>query len=126
MHSPNKPAQTAEEAEYVAIVAALPCACCSDIGPREIHEFKQGQWFSAVNLCDPCHRGPDGWHGTRDRWKLRKMDMLKAIAETVRAVFRIITERPPMRATSRRTASAPIKKTNLGRPDKIVPRRIVQ
>lgn len=125
MQSPNKPAQTAEESAYVAIVATLPCACCQE-SACEVHEFEQGQWFSAVNLCIPCHRGDDGWHGTRGRWKLRKMTMLQAIADTVRAVFRIITERPPMRAPTRRAIPTQGKPTKLGRPDKIVPRRIVQ
>ena len=35
-------------------------------------------------LCANCHRGPDGWHGTRLRWKLRKFNELLAINETLR------------------------------------------
>lgn len=123
MQSKNKPAQSPDEAAYVALVGALPCACCGGVG-EEVHEFEQGQWFSAVNLCIPCHRGKDGWHGTRQRWQLRKMTMLQAIADTVRAVFRIIAERPPLRAPTRRAIPAPSKPTKLGRPDKIVPRKI--
>lgn len=123
MHSPNKPAQTADEAAYVAIVATLPCACCGGRG-EEVHEFQQGAWFGSCNLCVACHRGDDGWHGTRNRWKLRKMDMLQAIADTVRAVFRIITERPPMRVSTRRAIQTQDKPTKLGRPEKIVPRRV--
>lgn len=32
----------------------------------------------------PCHRGPQGWHGTRERWTLRRMDPMKAIDKTYR------------------------------------------
>lgn len=85
MHSKNKPKQTMQEAAHVSKLAELPCVICGDT-PVEIHEFEQGQWFTAVPLCVPCHRGSDGWHGTRLRWKLRKMDMLDAINETLRQV----------------------------------------
>ena len=34
---------------------------------------------AGVALLDA--RGPEGWHGTRLRWSLRKMDELKAIAK---------------------------------------------
>ena len=126
MNSKNKPAQAADEAAYVAIVKQMDCAVCGATGPSDAHEPIQGAWHIAIPLCRPCHGGPghpDGWHGTRNRWKLRKMDMLQAIADTVRAVFRIITERPPMRVSTRRAIQTPDKPTKLGRPDKIAPRR---
>jgi hypothetical protein len=83
MRSKNKPAMTAAERRHVDRMAQLPCVI-DDLGPVEIHEFEQGQWWTAVPLCAACHRGPEGWHGTRLRWKLRKMDELKAINETHR------------------------------------------
>ena len=42
----------------------------------EVHEPEQGLWFASMPLCTACHRGPEGWHGTRLRWKLRKVSEL--------------------------------------------------
>lgn len=83
MKSKNKPAMTAAERRHVDRVAQLPCVI-DNAEPVEIHEFEQGQWFTAVPLCPACHRGPDGWHGTRKRWTLARMDPFKAINETHR------------------------------------------
>lgn len=80
----NKKAQTAAEARHVARVALLPCMVCEEPPPSEVHEPEQGLWFAAIPLCTACHRGPEGWHGTRLRWKLRKVSELVAINETIR------------------------------------------
>ena len=87
MKSKNKPAQTPDEKTHVGRLSDKPCVVCGDSGPVEIHEPEQGMWFISIPLCTQCHRGPDGWHGTRLRWKLRKMDELKAINETLRMVL---------------------------------------
>ncbi len=87
MRSKNKPAQTAQEKRHVFKLAALPCVVCGTYAGSEIHEPKQGYWYIAIPLCPDCHRGPDGWHGTRLRWKLRKYDELRAINETLRQVL---------------------------------------
>ena len=84
MRSKNKPAQTAQEKEYVRRIAELPCVVCGTYDGSEVHEPEQGLWFASMPLCPACHRGPEGWHGTRLRWSLRKMTELKAINETVR------------------------------------------
>lgn len=83
MQSKNKPRMTAQERAHVDKIAQQPCVVCDDSGV-EIHEFEQGQWFTAVPLCPECHRGAHGWHGTRQRFTMRRMDMLKAINETLR------------------------------------------
>ena len=83
MQSKSKKKQSPLEKYWVELLAEQPCVVCGD-WPVEIHEFAQGQWFTAAPLCPACHRGHDGWHGTRQRWTLRKMDMLKAINLTVR------------------------------------------
>lgn len=84
MNSKNKPAQTKAERQHSDRVAALDCVVCDAPGPSEVHEPEQGLWFASVPLCEPCHRGNQGWHGTRLRWSLRKMTELKAIDETHR------------------------------------------
>lgn len=83
MKSKNKPAQTKAEAAHVARLAEQPCVVCDDTCPVEVHEPEQGMWWISMPLCIPCHRGADGWHGTRLRWGLRKMTELKAINKTL-------------------------------------------
>ena len=95
MRSKNKPTMTAAESRHVSKLAEQPCACCDSDGPVEIHEFEQGAWFASVPLCIECHRGSAGWHGTRLRWSLRKMDMVKAINKTIqREIERLAHENP--------------------------------
>lgn len=86
MKSKNKPAPTAAERRHIERVAALPCVVCEAAGPSEVHEPEQGLWFAAIALCQACHRGPDGWHGTRLRWRLRRINELQAINRTVAQV----------------------------------------
>ena len=73
MMSKNKPAPTKAEAEHIARVAALPCGVCDAPPPSQVHEPEQGMWFISMPLCADCHTGPKGWHGTRERWKMRKL-----------------------------------------------------
>ena len=87
MRSKNKPRQTAAQAEHAAKVAACDCVICDAPGPSEVHEPEQGLWHIAIALCPECHRGPQGWHGYRDRWKLRHMDELKAINRTLERIY---------------------------------------
>jgi hypothetical protein len=87
MRSKNKPAQTKAESAHAARIAEMPCVVCDAPGPSEVHEPEQGLWFASMPLCYACHRGPEGWHGTRLRWSLRKMTELKAINETLRMVL---------------------------------------
>lgn len=84
MRTKNKPSQTASERNHVSRLAEQPCVVCGDTGPVEIHEPEQGMWFISLPLCPACHRGPQGWHGSRLRWSLHKMDERKAINETLR------------------------------------------
>ncbi len=91
MRSRGKPAQTALEKRWVGLLAQQPCVVCGAHGV-EIHEFEQGAWFSATPLCPACHRGSDGWHGTRQRWALRRMDKDKAINIAVGRAFAALVE----------------------------------
>lgn len=87
MRSKNKPAQTRAESAHVSNLANEPCVVCDAPGPSEVHEPEQGMWWISMPLCTACHRGPQGWHGTRLRWSLRKMDELKAINKTIGRLF---------------------------------------
>lgn len=83
MRSKNKPAQTKAERDHVARIAELACIVCGDDSGSEVHEPEQGLWFASMPLCAACHRGPQGWHGNRLRWSMRKMTELKAINNTI-------------------------------------------
>ena len=87
MRSKNKPAMTRAERAHVERAAQLPCVVCGAAGPSEVHEPEQGLWFASVPLCIPCHRGPQGWHGTRLRWTLNRVNELQAINATVARVL---------------------------------------
>jgi hypothetical protein len=84
MQSKNKPRPTKAEALRIARVAQLDCVVCDEPGPSEVHEPEQGLWFVSMPLCPLCHRGPEGWHGTRKRWTLRRINELQAIDKTNR------------------------------------------
>ena len=87
MHSKNKKPMTAAESLHVALIKSMDCIVCDAPGPSDAHEPEQGFWFIAIPLCRACHMAPHGWHGTRDRWKLRKMTELKAINLTLATVL---------------------------------------
>ena len=87
MKSKNKKAPSVQERRHIERVANLPCVVCGENGPSEVHEPEQGLWFASIALCPACHRGSDGWHGTRKRWALRRMDEIKAINETVKGAY---------------------------------------
>ena len=87
MRSKNKPAPTAAERRHIERVAALACVVCDAPGPSEVHEIKQGQWFTSCALCPDCHRGYNGLHGTKAFWRIRKMDELDALAVTIRRLI---------------------------------------
>lgn len=87
MWSPNKSKPTLAEHEHIERIKEQPCVVCDEPGPSECHEPEQGLWWISMPLCPACHRGPEGWHGTRLRWKLRKMTELDAINETIRRLM---------------------------------------
>lgn len=87
MRSKNKKAQTAAESVHVERIAEQPCVVCDAPPPSEVHEPEQGMWWISMPLCAECHRGAQGWHGTRLRWSLRKMTELKAINLTIMRLY---------------------------------------
>ena len=83
MRSKNSAPITAAESAHIARVKALPCSVCNTPGPSEAHHIKQGLHFAVIPICMSCHRGPMGWHGTKAHWNVRKLDELKALAQTI-------------------------------------------
>lgn len=88
MQSKNKKAPTAAERRHIANVKTLECSVCDAAPPSEVHEIKQGQWFTSVALCPDCHRGGlMGLHGQKRAWAIRKIDEIDALAITINRLF---------------------------------------
>jgi hypothetical protein len=80
---------TAKERAHLGRVKELQCSVCDAPGPSEAHHVKQGQQYTAVALCESCHRGAlMGWHGQRRAWAIRKMDELSALNKTIERLCR--------------------------------------
>mgnify|MGYP001596477053 CR=1 FL=1 len=79
---------TDREREHLGRVKELPCSVCDMEGPSEAHHAQQGQQYTAIALCPPCHRGPIGWHGTKALWRIRKLDELGALNITLDRLMR--------------------------------------
>jgi len=47
---------------------------------------RSSHWLT-VPLCPSCHRGTNGIHGDRSLLKVRKMEELDLLAETLRRLF---------------------------------------
>jgi hypothetical protein len=86
MQSKNKKSMTAAERKHVNRLSDMPCSVCGS-GPVEVHEIKQGQWFTAIPLCYSCHRSQSGWHGNKTAWNVRKMNELDALAVTIEGLM---------------------------------------
>ena len=78
---------TAKERQHLARVKELPCSVCDAPGPSQAHHIKQGNQYTCVALCPDCHRGYNGWHGTKAFWRIRKMDELDALDVTIRRLI---------------------------------------
>lgn len=81
MHSKNI---TQPDRLHMGKVKSLPCAVCDAPAPSEAHHIEQGLHFTCIPLCERCHRGSHGWHGTKALWRVRKMTEMKALNETIR------------------------------------------
>lgn len=87
MRTKNAKAITAAESKHLAAVKALPCSVCDAPGPSDAHHIEQGLHFAVAAVCVDCHRGTNGWHGTKAMWRIRKMDELKALNVTLRRLY---------------------------------------
>jgi len=80
---------TTKERAHLGRVKQLQCSVCDAPPPSEAHHIKQGQQYTAVALCESCHRGAlMGLHGQRRMWAIKKMDELDALSVTVARLMR--------------------------------------
>ena len=83
------------EKAYMSMVAELPCSCCGDNTPVELHHIREGQGgsqrashFLVIPLCVGCHRDNKlGFHGERINWRIYKKDELTCLADTINKIF---------------------------------------
>ena len=78
---------TAADRRWLALVKSLPCVVCGAPPPSEANHMVQGQQYTTTALCQDCHTGTHGWHGDKTLWRIYKMDQLRAINATVKAIF---------------------------------------
>lgn len=94
MRSKNSRAHDRDESAHIAAVKACACVTC-DAGPPSIaHHVNQGDHFTTIALCEPCHVGPHGIHGDQTMLRLRfriagTQGELRAINETLRRVAQL-------------------------------------
>lgn len=75
----NKP--SSKERLHLARVKELSCALCDAPGPSQAHHIVQHYQYTTIPLCPDCH---GSWHGTKALWRVRKMDPMMALNETVK------------------------------------------
>ena len=76
------------ERRHLAAVKEMPCGVCGASGPSDAHHIEQGQQFLCIPLCYDCHRGTNGIHGTKALWRVRKLDELKVLNDTIETLTR--------------------------------------
>jgi hypothetical protein len=79
---------TQRERRHLAAVKEMPCGVCGASGPSDAHHIEQGQQFLCIPLCYDCHRGTNGLHGTKALWRVRKLDELKVLNDTIETLTR--------------------------------------
>ena len=90
--------KTKAEKAYMDIAASLPCQCCGDEGPVELHHAREGQGgaqragnFLIMPLCRACHGqdlGSQGLHGDKTLLRIYKTDEMKMLNQTIGEVFK--------------------------------------
>ncbi len=87
MRSKNSKSFTAGERAHIEAVKSVACSVCDAPPPSSAHHINQGDHYTTIALCWECHQGKQGWHGDKTLWRIRKMDELDALNETLRRVY---------------------------------------
>jgi hypothetical protein len=78
----------ARERRHLLVIKEMPCGVCGAAGPSDAHHIEQGLQFTCIPLCYDCHRGTNGIHGTKALWRVRKLDEMKVLNDTIEALTR--------------------------------------
>lgn len=71
MRTKNAARITPAESDHLALVKSVPCVTCNMSGPGIAHHIVQGDHFTTLALCEPCHVGKNGIHGDQSMLRLR-------------------------------------------------------
>lgn len=91
MRSVNSRRHDQDESAHLAAVKRCACVLCDAPPPSEAHHMDQGNHYTTIALCKPCHTGPRGIHGDQTMLRLRfriagREGECKALNETLRRV----------------------------------------
>ena len=93
MRTKNAAQITPAERRHLERIKSMPCGVCGAAGLSEAHHQRQGDHWTVLPLCHDCHQGwTNGLHGHRSIWKVRKLDELAVMSETIR---RLMTDATP-------------------------------
>lgn len=84
MRSKNARSITEAESRHMLAVKELACSVCDASAPSEAHHIEQGLHYTCIALCPDCHRGRNGWHGTKALWRIRKLTEMDALNTTLK------------------------------------------
>lgn len=69
------------------------CIVCGGVFSH-VHHLLEGRTpgrrssdMTTIPLCDECHTGTHGIHGTRQRWSMHKASELDALGRTLEAIY---------------------------------------
>ena len=83
MRTKNAKWITDAEREHMRKVKESLCAVCDGPG-GQAHHINQGDHWTTVGCCPTCHQN---WHGTKELWRIRKLDELRALNITLGRVY---------------------------------------
>lgn len=94
MRTKNAARITPAESAHMVKVKRCACVLCDASPPCAAHHIEQGDHFTTLAVCEPCHVGKHGIHGDQTMLRLRfksvglRGEML-ALNETLRRVAAI-------------------------------------
>lgn len=92
MRTKNAAAINTDERAHLAAVKSVACVLCDAPPPSIAHHVDQGEHFTTIAVCEPCHVGRMGIHGDQTMLRIRFKLVgvhgeLRAINETLRRVM---------------------------------------
>lgn len=84
MHAKGHKTITWRERQHMGRVRELDCSLCDRPGPSQAHHIEQQKHYIVIALCPECHAN---WHGTKELWRIRKMDELDALNITIGRLY---------------------------------------